>query len=227
MSFLSQFFGTSNASSEQNAGNPLPTTTTETAPPEPQGLDKFNEIINFQPDPENAPKPFNPDELITVDPAKLQEEVGRMNFLEGTMSKEDAQAIVEGGEGALAAMAKVMNSAMQKVFMQNTLASRAIASKTLGNSLEHVDSRIQGMLKKDKITSSLAQANPVLTHPAAAPMIEALIPKIEAKFPTASPEEIKEKAVEYFLEFANQINPAKEEKQESKSNEIDWMDWVK
>lgn len=234
MSILSTIFGGQSAASQATQDNQgtqdTQGTGTQDNPPanEPTGLDKFNDIINFKPDPESQPKPFNPDELITVDPKALQEEVSKMNFLEGTMTKEDATAIVEGGEGALAAMAKVMNSAMQKVFMQNTLASRAIASKTLGNSLDHVDSRIAGMMRKDKINSTLAQANPALSHPAAAPMIEALIPKIEAKFPNASPEEIKDKATEYFLEFANQINPHKEDKKStSQADEIDWFDWVK
>lgn len=233
MSILSQLFGGSSESSASNSSQQptaqqQPQQTTESASTEPQGLDKFNDIINFQPDPDKAPKPFNPDDLITVDPENLQKEVSKMNFLEGSMSKEDAQAIVEGGEGALAAMAKVMNNALQKAFMQSTLASKAIASKTLGNSLDHVDSRIANLMRKDKISSSLAQSNPVLSHPAAAPMIESLIPKLEAKFPSASPDEIREKAEEYFLEFAKQLMPQKEESANTgRADQINWNDWVK
>lgn len=232
MSILGQLFGGSSESSASNSSQtPVAdnagTSGGESATPEPQGMDKYLDIINFQPDPDKAPKPFNPDDLLTVDPENLQKEISKMNFVEGAITKEDAQAITEGGEGALVALVKVMQNFGQKMYMQNVIASKHISSKTLGNSLEHVDSRISSMMRKDKINSSLAQSNPVLSHPAAAPMIESLIPKIEAKFPGASPEEVRAKAEEFFLDFAKSMIPGEKESTQTPPGQTNWADWVK
>jgi hypothetical protein len=203
-----------------------PATPTSEAP-EPTGLDKFTDLATFVPDPEKAPKPFDPAELISADPEALQKQVSQMNFIQGALTKEEAQAIAEGGEGALNAMAKALNAVAQRSFMQATLAAKEVSAETLRKSLSHIDERINSNLRQDKINAALSEANPALSHPAAKMVMANLIPQIQAKFPEASPEEVKEKTLEYFTEFTKAFSPTKEEVKPTVPGEVEnWFDWV-
>lgn len=199
---------------------------TSTAP-EPEGLDKFTDLVNFTPDPDKVPKPFDPSTLINADPEALAKQVSQMNFVQGAITKEDAEVIAAGGADAIGVMAKALNTVAQKAFMQATLAAKNISSETLKQSLSHLDTRVDERLRNQQVSSALAEANPALAHPVAKPLIDAVMPKIQAKYPGASPTEVRDMAVSYLMEFANAVNPPKEDKPARAPGEVlDWGEWL-
>ena len=231
MSILQSIFGGSNQQQQQQQANQAPqqqATPVEQEAPAPEGLDKYTELVNYQPDPDKVPKPFDPADLISADPEALAKQVSQMNFVQGAISKEEAELIAQGGEGALGVMAKALNTVAQNAFMHAVTASKNISSETLKQSLSHLDSRVDSRLKSQQVNSALAQANPILAHPAAKPMIEAIMPKIQAKHPEASPEEIRDKAVEYLTDFANAVNPPQTD--DSTNSKVpagtNWNEWI-
>lgn len=228
MSILQTIFGGSAQQGQQAQPAPQDNSPDNSAQPEPQGMDKYTDLVNFQPDPDKAPKPFDPSTLINADPEQLQRQISQMNFVQGAISKEEAELINQGGEGALGVMAKALNTVAQNAFMQATLAAKNISSETMKQSLSHLDSRVDERLRNQQVSSALAQANPILAHPAAKPMIEAIMPKIQTKHPEASPEEIRDKAVEYLMDFANAFNP--HETNDPNKPKVpagtNWEDWI-
>lgn len=229
MSFLSSLLGSTN----NNANQPNPTPAapvTPVAPVDegPQGLDKFTDIMNFTPDPKDVKEPFDANKLLEVNPEALQAEISKMNFVEGVISEKDAEAIAGGGEGALAAMAKALNAVGQNVFMKATLAAKAVSSKTLEGSMSHIDERFNSSLRKSQINSAILESNPNLAHPVAKVMIDAYIPKLEAKFPNATPAEIKDRAAELVASLIDTLSPVDKSKEDkAKSESMDWLDWAK
>lgn len=236
MSILQTIFG-SNSGSGNNSQSPQTPQgqqssndngSSEDNTPEPQGLDKYTELVNYTPDPETAPKPFDPHTLINSDPEALQKQISQMNFVQGAISKEEAELINQGGEGALGVMAKALNTVAQNAFLQAVTASKNISSETLKQSLSHLDSRVDERLRNQQVNTALSQANPILAHPAAKPLIEAIMPKIQAKYPQASPEEIRDKTVEYLTDFTNSVNPQKtDDKDASTVLGQNWDAWIK
>lgn len=169
----------------------------------------------------------NPSALFNIDPASIQEAVGRINFAE-SVKPEHMQAITEGGEGAQQAFMESMNAVARQVFSQSMVGSAKLVEQALSRAGQSIDSRIDGRLRTSQVSENVSEANPAFNHPAAKPMVQALQQQLAAKHPTASPKEISDMAKSYFNDFASSITaPEKQAQQkQAEAGQMDWEQWL-
>lgn len=192
---------------------------------EVSGLDAFKDLWNNDAgDKEGGEeKEFDPSSSLNIDPAAIQKAVAEIDFSQ-VMDKDTVAKIAEGGDGAQAAFATSMNSLAQHVFSQSMIANATLVKQALSQSTGAFDSRAQQLMRQDKISSTVKDSNPAFKHPSAAPIVEAMQSQLSKKYPTASPQEISEKATQWFGEFASEIQAPERKKKESqkKADEPDW-----
>ena len=192
---------------------------------EVSGLDAFKDLWNNDAgDKEGGKeKEFDPSSSLNIDPAAIQKAVAEIDFSQ-VMDKDTVAKIAEGGDGAQAAFATSMNSLAQHVFSQSMIANATLVKQALSQSTGAFDSRAQQLMRQDKISSTVKDSNPAFKHPSAAPIVEAMQSQLSKKYPTASPQEISEKATQWFGEFASEIQAPERKKKESqkKADEPDW-----
>ena len=145
----------------------------------------------------NAPFRFN------VDPAKVQQQVGRIDFTK-SITPELLAKINAGGPEATAALLTAMNTIGQQVMVQSSLVNTKILESGLDASSTRMESKLPGLVRNQSISNALREDNPLFTNPATAPMLEAISSQMAAKFPNATPAEIRENAKKYLIGFAQE-----------------------
>lgn len=201
-----------------------PTPTPAPAPdntPQPEGLDKFLDLVEAKVTPEDS---FDPTKLFNVDPAKLQEEVSKMDFLTGSITKDQLEKLRTGGEDSVGAMLEVMQNVARKAFMQSAALSTSVTTNALSQSLPQVQSMIGKTLHKTKVNEAVQGINPALAHPVGQVFLEGIMPRLEAKFPKATPAELAQHASDLFTQFTQTFAPTKQEN--TAPPEPDWAAWL-
>jgi hypothetical protein len=164
-------------------------------------MDKFKDLWTPAAKVEGAPEEFNPGNIFKMDPASIQEAVGKINFAEG-INADQLAAITAGGEGALAAFAQVLNQSSAKAMALSTQAAGKMIEKALTEASGAMDKKINTGVKHNQVNSQLQELNPALNSPAAAPMVQALTTQLTNKFPMSSAAEISGMVTEYMTNFA-------------------------
>lgn len=167
----------------------------------------------------NAPFSFN------VDPAKLQEAAGKIDFTK-VVTPEILAKINAGGEGASTAMMEAINKTVQASFAQSTLAATKMVEAAVAKTRESVESNIPNLIKSQSLNESLRNSNPAFNHPAAAPVIAALQQQLQVKNPNASVQELQEMAQNYFLSLGEAFTPKKEDTSSAAKGEVDWSNFL-
>lgn len=224
MSLLAEMFGgNSNEPAPAPAQAPTPAPAAPNTPPEPEGLDKYKDIWNPI-DPKDAPKEFDPTSLHQLDPDKFQEEVSKLNFVQGVKS-EDVAAIAEGGEAAIAAVGRLVNHAAQQAFAQALLGSTRLVENAVTKTNPMIQSQIEKALRGHEVNKAVTEADPTFSHPAVAPMIEGLKSQLMVKHPRATPAEIASMAKTMFDDLMQARTP-KSESTSKEAKSTDWDEWV-
>ena len=185
-----------NGSNPTNLGTQV---TSQTAPngvvpekKEESPLDKFNDIWK------NAPvAPGNESVFGEIDPQKLMEAAGKVDFKQ-VISQDALAKIAAGGQEGVTAFADSLNKVAQTVFGQNAVATTKIVEQALAKQRESFQTQLPGLIRKHGISDSLRTENPLLSNPAVAPIVEALQTQFAAKNPLATEAEIKASVVEYM-----------------------------
>lgn len=198
----------------------------EAAKPDQDPLDKFKDLWAAPKEGDPVPQNFDPSKMFQIDPAKIQAEVSKINFT-GSVTPEQMAAITQGGEGAQQAFMQAMNAVAQQSFAQSMLASAKLVEGALTQANNSMDSRIDQRAKQFQASNSLREANPALSHPAAAPFITAMENQLALKHPTATPAELTKLAQEMLTGFAN-VAAGKPEPDAAQSKKApDDVDWEK
>ena len=166
---------------------------------------------------------YDPSASLNVDPEAIQQAVSQIDFSQ-VLDPQTLSQISEGGEQAQQAFAKSMNSLAQHVFSQSMIANATLVKQALGKSTEAFDRRAQQMVRHSDVSKEVQNANPAFKHPSAKPIVESMQYQLQRKYPQASPQEIAQKAQQWFEEFANEMRaPERAAEQQRKSaNEPDW-----
>ena|SRR5690554_6161683 len=166
---------------------------------------------------------YDPSASLNVDPEAIQQAVSQIDFSQ-VLDPQALTQISEGGEQAQQAFAKSMNSLAQHVFSQSMIANATLVKQALGKSTEAFDRRAQQMVRHSDVSKEVQNANPAFKHPSAKPIVESMQYQLQRKYPQASPQEIAQKAQQWFEEFANEMRaPERAAEQQRKSaNEPDW-----
>lgn len=200
-----------------NSGNTPPANQDNQGDKSP--LDKYQDL--WKTDPNAAPKDSN---IFNVDQGKLMEAAGKMDFT-SVIPKEIVEKVKAGGEGSTEALLQAMNMASQLTFAQSTQTTAAVVESAVKQAREQFVAEIPGILKSHGISDRLKEQNPLLSNPAAAPIVEGLKRQLVTKFPNATAKELSDMANEYLNNFAETIKAPEKQAATSQaaSKETDWV----
>lgn len=230
MSLLDNIFGSkapapatapTTAAEKAAATNPTVPSSENTPPPGAEtksSLDSYSKLW----DPENNTTQNQP--LFNVDPAKFQETVGKMDFTK-VIPAELLAKVTQGGEEGTAALLAAVNLTSQATFAQATQVTTSLVEQAVAKTKEAFLAEIPGMLKAQQVSESLRNENPIFSHPATAPILEAIKDRIIKANPTATAGEVTSAAKDYLNQFAAGITgPATLTASEAKAKEgeVDW-----
>lgn len=189
-------------------------------PPSP--LSKFEKLWEATPTDPNAPKP--PPGIGDVDPGKIMEAAGKVDFAQ-ILSREDLQKVAAGGEEAVAALTTLLNKTAQTVYGQSAFAASKIVEKALAEAEDKFSQKIPTLLQQRNAQELLLQQNKQLSHPAVAPIVEMMREQLVQKYPNATAAQIAEMAQEMMKGAATVFSPAPAEDPSKKSGKPKEEDW--
>jgi len=179
---------------------------------------------------QNQPDTFLP----ALDPAKLKEHIGRMDFSK-VISPEHSQAIAAGGEGAAKAVGEIINGVARTVMESAFTASHKLVESGLKSAKTRFDSGIPDYVKNIMVENNLSSSNPIMADPAFAPIVEGVRSQFQAKHPKATPAQIEKAVNSYFEEMGKRLSkkeadaanaqPTNTQKIRSGDPNADWEDW--
>jgi hypothetical protein len=144
--------------------------------------------------------------------------VGNMNFAQSVPQELMAKALAGEADSPQALM-QIINSTAQNAFAQSTL----LTNNLVNQRLEAMQAKIDAGLG-DKVTNLQRQeavtSNPMLQHPALAPVRNALVQQFTTQYANETPQAIQSKVNEYMTSMAGflqaQMAPTAGQKQTSK-----------
>lgn len=181
-------------------------------------LDQHKELWDIDPTKEKQSEPIS----FNVDAKKLQEAAAKTDFSK-VITPEVLQAITAGGEGAAQAFVVAMNQMTQASYAQSALASTKMIEQALAKQAEQFKAELPNIIRNNSASERLRETNPALSHPAAAPIIEAVQARMAAKHPNASSAELAKMSEKYVLDFVTANSPKQETSQSTGKNASpDW-----
>lgn len=206
-------------------------------PAAPVGLDQFAHFGNNNASPsqpanpngvQNSATPPNGNPPATgsqsgqptgsIDPAQLMAAVGNMNFAQAIPPELMTKALA-GEADSPQALLHIINSTAQNAFAQSTLLTNNLVNQRLEAMQAKIDAglgdKVTNLQRKDAVAS-----NPMLQHPALAPIKNALTAQFTTQYANESPQAIQQKVSEYMTSMASflqsQMAPTKDQQQNNK-----------
>jgi hypothetical protein len=190
----------------QPAANPevivqQPPGTSANGPAEPVlPLDQFKDIWSNPPADPKAPVDKYGQPLLNIDPAAIATQVGKMNFLDGISS----ELLTKATSGDAAAFSQVVNTSIQKALAAQVQLSGQMVEGAVSENNRRFETRLPKQIKEAQV-NDVRSSNTVLSHPAAAPMLDMAKRSLMAKNPNLSPQEIHSQAEEMLSTFAQSL----------------------
>ena len=184
-------------------------------------LDQYSDLWDTKPN-ENSPAEYKPE---TIDPAKLQEVMGKA-VLTGAISPEIQARIQAGGGDAQTAMVEAMNVVAQQAMMQSTVVANKMMEQNSTKLMEAMMAKLPTLVKEQSVNNSLQEQNPVFSNPAVAPVIDAVKSQLQTKFPQATTSELTTMAQDFVKAMSETLNPAEAPAESSVAKESDFSTWV-
>ena len=207
---------------QQQAADPTKQTQQQTEQKSP--LDEFASL--WQTD----DKQQTPEALLNVDPKQLAEAARKTDFSK-LISQDQLAAIAKGGEDAVGAFVQAMNNVAQGVYAQAAFASSRISEQAAMRMQERLLKELPTHVKQFQSSESLRTQHPIVSHPAAAPVIDLLSKQIALKYPDATSGEITAMAQRYLTNLAaidsNSSNSNNSTQSSQKGgNDTDWENFL-
>jgi len=143
---------------------------------------------------------------VALDPAKLQEVLGKANFTQ-TVTPENLAAITAGGEGAVAALTETINAVAQQSVMQSTLAANKMITQAVNGMKTAQDAALPEMIRNQATANTIAESNPLFSNPAVKPIMEAARTQLAGQFPDATPTQLAEMTERYITVMGEAFAP--------------------
>lgn len=192
-----------------------------------QGLEKFKDLFTpLTPEQLAQQQDFNPDQMFaSLNPEAVQKAVSQVNFANG-VSADDMAAVAAGGNEAVAALARIMNTVGQNSMAQGLMGSAELVKQALKQANSGLDQRLGKAAKQQMVQEAIFRENPALRSPAAKPIVDALQHAISLKNPSATPQELQEAATEYLAQFAA-VAAGKQPNAQADADKDEGLDWLK
>lgn len=182
-------------------GNTAPAgNSTEQQQPSQSPIDKFAQLWQTG----DSGNDSGPKSYVAVDPAKLSEATGKLNFV-GGLKQDQVQAIFSGGEGAVQAFNTAINQVAQQVFQTAMLGSGRMMEQALQSSRSDLLSELPAHMRHQLTMDGMQTKYPGISHPAVRPLLEVLQSQLQAKNPGASPAELQTMAAEYITNVGKML----------------------
>ena len=197
---------------------------TDTTPPNPNaGLDSFVDLWKNAPVDPNAPVD---DGTVfgKVNGDDLRKAASGMDFTRSVPVELQAR-IAAGGEDGVKASMEAMAHVSRETYAQASYATTKLIEQAIAKNNAKLESKLPSALRNHN-TESLIKENPVLSHPAAAPMVAGLVNQFQTKYPDASPAEIKAHAEAYFTQFAGSLMQSQQAATNPSNTDTDWGSWL-
>lgn len=166
-------------------------------------LDAFKDLWETPKTDPNAPIQEN---MFNVDPVKLREAAGKVDFSQ-VVTPDVRAAIAKGGEEGVAASLNAMNSMSQTLYAQSALATTKIVERAINEAHSKWNADLPGHIKRHNVGNSLREENPALNHEAVKPLTSALEAQFVQKFPNATAAEINAMAKDYLKQTFQAVFP--------------------
>lgn len=191
--------GAMNNAAPGSGGSPVNGNTPTPGGGESSPLDDYSKIWETSPEQKgSAGKKWS---YPKFDNNKLNERVSQMNFIDHIPQ----ELLGKAAAGDAAALGEVLNHVGRRAFQTGFSATNALNSQVFdqfGNSIdERIPQQVRGLQTQQAVFGEMKGLN----HPAVAPMLKPAIEQIQAMYPDASPEEIKEHAKKYLYTMAQVI----------------------
>jgi hypothetical protein len=192
------------------------------AAPAPSVLDQYKDLWKTpdsqgqQPtDPFSAP-------LFNSDPAKLREAVSKTDFTAG-VPPEVMQKVLQGGDPQ--ALMQVINHVAQQGLQMSLQLGTGLteqAGQTLG---QRFKAEMPKQIGEYQLKTQ-APTNPILSNPAAEPLLQSARTQFRMLHPDKSPTEINGMAEKYLTDFASSLAPGKAAESGGSNEQNQGMDWA-
>lgn len=157
-------------------------------------LDSFTDMFTIKNDGSAPPKdPFS-EPLFNLDPKKLGEATGKMEFTRGI----DPALVQKALQGDAASFLGILNTVSRNAFTAALSTTVGMTERGFGSFKERYDNTLDGRFR-DYQVNSMQSTNPALKHPAAAPVIAGIKQMIASQNPNMAPAEVQSQAEAYFL----------------------------
>lgn len=214
----------------QNAGNNEPNmgANNNADPNKGQGsqLDQFKDLFKLPTDDKGNTTvwtdPLTQPLMPNVDPAKIREAAGKMNFV-GGIDQELMQKAMSGQDPQ--AFLQVLQTVAANGFSQALQASTGVVETAFTRHNQRLTESLPQHIRQTQINQSQPK-HAALSHPAAAPVLTALKNSLAMANPQLSPEQVAEKAEAFVIAMAGDVNAYNAQQQQAtapkKAGEVDW-----
>ena len=158
-----------------------------------------------------------------IDPAKVQEAAGKVNFAQ-VVGSETLAKIQAGGPEAAQAFVEAMNKVSQTVYAQSAVATTQLIDRALAEHATRTEAKLPELIKRQSASESLKGDNAIFSNPAVAPVVGMIQNQIASMYPNATAAEQKQMVVKYFKDLTGAVSPPPAPKKESKKGD-DGFDW--
>ena len=148
---------------------------------------------------------------------------GKLDF----MSSVNPELVTKALGGDAAAFADVINTAVRQAFGAATINTGQMVNGAFNTYSRQIDQALPTRLRNHEIATRQSD-DPILSHPAVAPMVAAMKGTVAAKNPQLSPEQVQRVAEEYVkgLGTAFDLGNTKKEEVTKQKEQTDWIDWA-
>ena len=186
-------------------------------------LDQFGDLFKIDP---NAQQQNANTPIFNVDPQKMMEAAGKVNFAQ-VVTPEILNGIQAGGEAGAQALITALNSVSQQVYAQSAIASTKLIEQAIGKARESFTAEIPDIIKAKTLDESMRNTNPAFSHPAAQPVVQMIQENLRLKHPNATVQELQQLAQNYFQSLGAAFTPNQQQQQNSqKPGEVDWSTFL-
>ena len=160
-------------------------------------------------------------------PADKLSELAKSLQFGPNLSEEDKQALIAGGEGAVAVMFKMQQSVAEQSFQKALAASAKITEDALANQMAQVEAMLPDLVRTAQTKDSMRKALPGLAKDSdLSPIVELIQAGIQANNPDATAEELTAATQEQLSKFASSISPSQELSENNKTENFDFAAYL-
>jgi len=167
-------------------------------------LDAFKTLWDTPTDGDGKPiVPASNTPSVAFDPAKVAEAIGKVDFL----SQIPQDLLAKATSGDAQAFSQVMNQSNRAVFMMAAASFTKLMQQQTEQQQKQLEAMIPDLVRKHGARDAL-MTDPVFSHSAVSPLVEAVSAQIQRKHPQATQAQIAELARDYIKNSFSALNAA-------------------